>query len=267
MNHQLPLLLAFDLDGTLLAERSDFVPEHTAAALQQLRQLGVKLAVITGRDMVPQMVIEVMQPHAIATNNGGRIHVAGQLELESKFSPEDLEAILAHELEDAHITLFTTDGLYATIPQDTQPSPWLQKRGYKPLEQAPKQGISKVSYHHAQVVTVADSLRRSHPHLVATGGQDPYPYYLSVTPEGAHKGAALLFIADALGIPHDRTIAFGDSDNDEIMLKMASYAVQVGQLPLLVPHANQQLKDHEETGHFLEALLSDLNEQVRQNHF
>ena len=49
----LPLLLAFDLDGTLIPEGGLTVPVSTRAALARLRKLGVQVAVITGRDAAP----------------------------------------------------------------------------------------------------------------------------------------------------------------------------------------------------------------------
>ncbi|MDV6374102.1 HAD-IIB family hydrolase, partial [Deinococcus sp. ZS9-10] len=67
--------MAFDLDGTLITEQGREVDAATAKALARLRAVGVKLAIITGRDMAPDAVLEVMQPDAVATNNGGRIVV------------------------------------------------------------------------------------------------------------------------------------------------------------------------------------------------
>lgn len=254
----LPLLMAFDLDGTLIAERTNELPDGTAPALARLRAAGVKLAIITGRDQAPAAVVQAMRPHAIASNNGGRIEIDGELRSETTFTDADLEATLGHELDGARVVLFTADALYVDIPPGYAPEPWMAARGYRPLAQAPRTGIQKVGYFHPQVAGFAQRLRDSHPHLVLTGAQEPYPHFLTVTPVGAHKGAALLLIADALNIPQERTVAFGDSDNDEAMLEIAGFAVQVGTLPLLQRHAHAHVPSHAALGSFLGAWADTL---------
>ncbi len=247
----LPLLMAFDLDGTLIPDQGRRLADDVQAALKRLRTLGVRLAIITGRDTPPRDVAEAMQPHAVATNNGGRILVGDELRAEAQFSAADLEAVLAHELADARVVLFSAGTLYVDLPAGQQPEPWMLTRRCLPLNGAPTEGILKVGFYHPQVAGLAGRLRDSHPHLVLTGAQDPYPSFLTVTPAGAHKGAALALIADALDIPHDRTVAFGDSDNDEAMLEIAGHAVQVGQLPLLERHAHTRLERQGDLGAFL----------------
>lgn len=257
----LPLLMAFDLDGTLITEQGRAVDAATAAALVRLRGLGVKLAIITGRDVAPDAVIEAMQPDAVATNNGGRIVVGGELHTEARFTPADLEAVLAHELSGARVVLFTAQRLYVDLPDGTQPEPWMVARKYGPLSDAPTDNILKVGFYHPQVAGFAGRLRQSHPHLVITGAQDPYLSFLTVTPQGAHKGAALTLIADALKMPHNRAVAFGDSDNDEVMLEVAGYAVQVGSLPLLTRHAHTRLDDQTDLGAYLGAWADRLGQE------
>ncbi|GHG15360.1 HAD hydrolase family protein [Deinococcus indicus] len=248
-----PLLMAFDLDGTLIPDAGREVQPDAAQALERLRALGVKLAIITGRDTPPSQVLRVMEPDAVATNNGGRILIGEDLHTEARFSDADLEAALAHELDGARVVLFTADGLYVDLPPGVEPEPWMVLRQFRPLADAPREGILKVGYYHPQVAALAGRLRTTHPHLVLTGAQDPYPHFLTVTPQGAHKGAALTLIADALNVPHTQTVAFGDSDNDEAMLEIAGYAVQVGSLPLLTPHANTRVPQQADLGAFLHA--------------
>ncbi|MFC4639705.1 HAD-IIB family hydrolase [Deinococcus hohokamensis] len=255
-NH--PLLFAFDLDGTLIPDAGRTVPDETRQALARLRTLGVKLAIITGRDMPPGAVLEAVKPDALVTNNGGRIELEGELHTEAQFAPDDLEAVLAHELSGAQVVVFTAGGLYVDVPEGKAPEAWMVARSYQPLSQAPRQGVLKIGFYHPEVAGLASRLRSSHPHLVLTGGQAPYPHFLTVTPEGAHKGAALVLVAGALGVPLAHTVVFGDSDNDEAMLEVAGYAVQVGTLPLLAPHAHVQLPHHEALGAYLHAVADGL---------
>ncbi len=97
---------------------------------------------------------------------------------------------------------------------------------------------------------------------MVTGAQPPYPEFLTVTPAGAHKGAALTLLAGKLGIPLERTVVFGDSDNDLAMFEVADYAVQSGNLPLLAEHADEQISGPEGLAAWLEGLAQQLEEQA-----
>lgn len=50
------------------------------------------------------------------------------------------------------------------------------------------------------------------------------PDNIEVTAVGVNKGQALLALADHLGIPHEATLAVGDSENDRAMLEQAGVA-------------------------------------------
>ncbi|WP_425147946.1 HAD-IIB family hydrolase [Deinococcus sp.] len=252
------LLLAFDLDGTLLPDGGQRVPPATRAALRRLHALNIPVAIITGRDMPPDDVLDAAQPTAVATNNGGRILLGGTLHRETRFDPADLKAVLAHELDDARVMAFTADKVYVDIPPNTPVPQWLAYRPHAPLSEAPAQGVLKVGFYHPDIRGWRDALAESHPHLVMTGAQPPYTDFLTITPAGADKGAALLAIAQGLGIELADTMVFGDSDNDLAMLELAGVAVQVGHLPLLRPYAHEVLDGPETLGAYLEALAERL---------
>ena len=50
------------------------------------------------------------------------------------------------------------------------------------------------------------------------------PENVEITAAGVDKGSALLALADRLGIPHEQTLAVGDSENDRAMLEKAGIA-------------------------------------------
>ncbi|MGY2892658.1 HAD hydrolase family protein [Deinococcus sp. UYEF24] len=255
-----PRLLAFDLDGTLIPEGGLLVPQATRTALERLRGLGVQVAVITGRDQAPPDVLDAARPAAVATNNGGTISVGGQLHSEAHFGPDDLRAVLAHSLQDARVIAFTAGRIYVDAPPGTPTPEWLSQRPHAPLSAIPAgEKILKVGFYHPGIRGWRDALSTSHPHLVMTGAQEPYTDFLTVTPSGAHKGAALIAIAGALGIDMAHTVAFGDSDNDLAMLEVAGHAVQLGRLPLLRPHADDTLSGPEALGAYLDALAEALS--------
>jgi HMP-PP phosphatase len=257
------LLLAFDLDGTLIPDGGLTVPEGTRAALARLRGLGVRVAVITGRDQPPSDVLDAAQPVAVATNNGGTIEVNGEPHWEAHFDPDDLRAVLAHKLQGARVIAFTARRIYVDAPAGTPVPEWLAQRDHAPLSELHGESqILKVGFYHPGIRGWRDALAQSHPHLVTTGAQEPYTDFLTVTPSGADKGAALVAIAGALGIPLQHTFAFGDSDNDVAMLEVAGHAVQLGTLPLLHQHADESLSGPEALGAYLHTLAQVLETQT-----
>ncbi|MBA3364795.1 MAG: Cof-type HAD-IIB family hydrolase [Actinobacteria bacterium] len=53
------------------------------------------------------------------------------------------------------------------------------------------------------------------------------PHFLEFASPAVTKGAALEFVAEHLGFPLERTVAFGDGENDIELLEAAGYAVAV----------------------------------------
>ena len=51
------------------------------------------------------------------------------------------------------------------------------------------------------------------------------PYFLEILPPNCGKGEAVTWLAGELGIPIEKTMGFGDSMNDESLMKMAGYGV------------------------------------------
>lgn len=53
------------------------------------------------------------------------------------------------------------------------------------------------------------------------------PYLIEVMTKGCGKGQSLLKLAERLGIDKEKTMAFGDSMNDESMIKLVEYGVSM----------------------------------------
>jgi Cof subfamily protein (haloacid dehalogenase superfamily) len=58
-----------------------------------------------------------------------------------------------------------------------------------------------------------------------------HPEYLEFTAPGVHKGAALRWLAQRLGIPLEATMAVGDQHNDREMIAAAGMGVAMGGAP------------------------------------
>lgn len=81
------------------------------------------------------------------------------------------------------------------------------------------------------------------------------PYFLEIMPAHSGKGEALLELATRLGIPQERTMAFGDSMNDESTIRLAHHGVAMrNALPYIQEAARYVTADdnnHDGVGKFL----------------
>lgn len=51
------------------------------------------------------------------------------------------------------------------------------------------------------------------------------PYFLEILPPNCGKGEAVTWLANHIGVPVEKTMGFGDSMNDESMIRMCGYGV------------------------------------------
>ena len=54
------------------------------------------------------------------------------------------------------------------------------------------------------------------------------PFFLELAHPAVSKGSGLQFVADRLGFTRERTVAFGDGENDIELVEWAGFAVAVG---------------------------------------
>jgi len=233
---------AFDLDGTVLRRDMKITP-RTRAALEALRERGMRLVVATGRRF------EGAREHAgrlgfadgdplicyggsmVRRMNGGETLL--HLKLQRSLSVDVLEWAAERDL---HARVFV-DGRIITSPDTTaslghlrrseelgvsvvdSPADWLCDGGEEPTKlvlvdhpEAIERWLEEARAVFAERLFVTRSL----PHYVEVGGL-----------EGT-KSTALRFLLDHWGVDPARTIAFGDADNDIDMLRFAGHGVAVG---------------------------------------
>jgi Cof subfamily protein (haloacid dehalogenase superfamily) len=232
---------AFDLDGTVLW-RDLRITARTAAALDELRERGVRLVVATGRRF------EGAREHAERLGFADRdplICYGGSMvrrmngetllhrRLQRELSAEVLEWAADRDL---HARIFV-DGRIIASPDTPavlrhlrrfgepgvsvvdSPADWLRGGGEEPTKLVLVDHPEEVE-RWLEEARAAFSGRlfvtRSLPHYVEVGGL-----------EGT-KSKALKFLCDSWGIDPARTIAFGDADNDVDMLRFVGHGVAVG---------------------------------------
>jgi Cof subfamily protein (haloacid dehalogenase superfamily) len=241
-NGRLPYDLgAFDLDGTVL-RRDLVITPATIAALDALRERGVKLVVATGRRF------EGAYEHAerlgfgdedpVICYGGSMVRRMNGETLLHRTLPRDLgvEVLEWAAERGLHARVFV-DGKIVVSPETSaaiehlrrteepnievveSPAGWLEDSGEEPTKLV-------IVDHPDDVPKWLESARdafagrlfvtRSLPHYVEIGGL-----------EGT-KSKALRFLCDRWGIDPARILAFGDADNDIDMLRFAGLGVAVG---------------------------------------
>jgi Cof subfamily protein (haloacid dehalogenase superfamily) len=232
---------AFDLDGTIL-RRDLRITGRTLAAMQGLRDRGVRLVVATGRRF------EGAREHAgrlgfadedpVICYGGSMVRRMNGETLLHRTLPRDLgvEVLQWAAERDLHTRVFV-DGRVITSPSTPaalkhlrnyeepglsvveDPADWLRSGGEEPTKLVLVDQPDDVegwlreaqnAFHGRLFVT------RSLPHYVEVGGL-----------EGT-KSKALRFLCQHWGIDPGRAIAFGDADNDVDMLRFVGHGVAVG---------------------------------------
>ncbi|MBO7582941.1 MAG: HAD family phosphatase [Treponema sp.] len=81
------------------------------------------------------------------------------------------------------------------------------------------------------------------------------PYFLEILPPDCGKGEAVSWLANELSIPQENTMGFGDSMNDESLIKMCGYGVAMcnglAAIKNIAAFVTDFDNNHDGPGHFL----------------
>jgi Cof subfamily protein (haloacid dehalogenase superfamily) len=271
----LPFALgAFDLDGTVL-RRDLRITARTVAALDRLRESGMRLVVATGRrfegarEHAERLGFASLDP--LICYGGSMIRQMNGETLLHHTLQRDLgvEVLEWAAGRDLHARVFV-DGRIITSPETSaamkhlrrsdwpgvlvvdSPADWLLDGGEEPTK------LVLVDYpddveHWLEEARAAFAgklfVTRSLPHYVEVGGI-----------EGT-KSIALKFLCELWGIDPARAIAFGDADNDVDMLRFVGHGVAVGGMTDEVRKAADAVAppvDEDGVASYLEKLLGGI---------
>lgn len=247
------MLLAFDLDKTIVTERYE-LREDVTAAIAAARQAGHQVTVLTGRTHASALpFLQRLGVHGLySVNHGAQVYGAdGALVRQVTIPEPHVRALLARygKRLDLETSCVIGNTLYARHPEDPRWA-WahtVDQQQLLPLDRYPGGAADKVVFsvpNDGEVLHGEISTR--FPELVLYLWED---HFLEVTGAQAHKGAALALIATMLGIPQRDTVAFGDGVNDVSMLSWAGYAVAVGAAhPEALAAADERVASPEQGG-------------------
>ena len=244
-----PQIIATDLDGTSLYD-GIHMTERLFNLFTRAQKQGVQIVIVTGRSVVYLREMELPNFHYAICNNGVVVMDMWEQKAVVKdlFTPE--EALTAWEIikpYGAYMELAVENDIVIdrhslAIHQSLDP----------PLLPHMRKYIGEGKMH---VVDDMDAFLRAHVNEVEkfTIPRNPRPITEGIRrdldatglfrtlaaeavdvmciPKRAHKGAALLGLADFLGVPHEAVYAFGDGGNDLEMLRAAGCGVAMGNAP------------------------------------
>ncbi|MBO6258694.1 MAG: HAD family phosphatase [Succinivibrio sp.] len=251
-------LLALDLDGTLLTSEKKISP-RTLRVLKQAIDKGFAIVLTTGRHPRSALLYsEQLSPiteksYAVCFNGSAVISLqkfkekpadAGFSCLSANLAGGDMIADLASYVHSMGCKVHGYSRERGLVIEDMNPQ---SKRevchsgcGYQQIDFSSctsAEGFFKlIAVGQSQKI---DALRTSLPQrfLDYFSVLRTDPDFLEFIPERSTKGTALASLCDLIGIGLDRTVAFGDAENDLEMIKLAGLGVAMGNAQ------QQQLKD------------------------
>jgi hypothetical protein len=221
-----PVLLACDLDGTLLDHEAAPVP-GAGEALAELIAAGALFVVCTGRPLqTARRATSALgvEPVVYACYHGALVaEASGRILRHLPLPPAEARDIAAEAL---------AAGVAVTVWEVDEP------RELDPGSEGdgPGDDVSRLVLHGAPA-TVARLLSELRAEWAARLRVEPIrPGFLGVFAPAVDKGDALRFVAGRLGVPLERTVACGDGTADETLLAAASVRVAVGEPPHVLGH-------------------------------
>ncbi|GMO26093.1 MAG: Cof-type HAD-IIB family hydrolase [Termitinemataceae bacterium] len=229
-------LIALDLDDTLL--RTDLsISWHTRRIIKKTQKAGITVVIASGRVLhallkyVHQLGMHKHNSFVIC-GNGTTIHDTKTNEIIEQITMQPKMAQAAYDLANAEgfaVQLYRGDLLYVSRDNEYADT----DHNLTGLRQIiPENFREMVGNNCDKLVIPGDPvLLRPLETLMRNVLSDEAtlftskPYYLEVLPPQIDKGVALSKIAAKLGIERENVMAFGDSMNDEAMIKWAGFGV------------------------------------------
>ncbi|MDR2504908.1 MAG: Cof-type HAD-IIB family hydrolase [Oscillospiraceae bacterium] len=245
-------MLVTDLDGTLISEE-DSISEENLRALHQCREMGIIVALCSGRD--PKNVSDIalaagLEDVSIIALNGA---VSLDIPLGDVLEDHRMSGIAAQSCLDILLPHSGDLLLYAgderlgvslvTKPRPPRtsaagtPSISLDTAAYlsekeidfrRACYSMAKCGLNKIVY---TEMDHPERLRAIRASLAMVSGVEVTSSWftnIEIMPTGVNKGVAVRSLAQRLGVRMDQVIAFGDNDNDAFMLSQVGYGIAMG---------------------------------------
>lgn len=238
----LPLLIALDVDGTILHHDGHLTDRvaRTIRALDELSQVTVVIA--TGRSVIAtlpvmeQLGLMTEGRYAVCSNGAVTIVVdpaaEGGYRLEDvvTFDPAPAVSLIRQEMPEVLIAVEEVGVGFKVVTPFPEGELWGEEI-VVPLEELVGHPATRVTFRDPTSTSeaFAEMVDRIGLHGVAYAVG--YSAWLDLAPEGVSKASALEQVRRRLGVEPYRTVAAGDQRNDLEMLTWAARGYAMGQAP------------------------------------
>ena len=237
---QRPLLLALDLDGTVVESRRPVRPA-VVDAVRRAKAAGIPTTIVTGRMYVGAKpfarTLEV--DGSIICYQGAVIADAATGRFEREVGVRNAVAVRIYEAAKAagyHVQFYKDDRFY--VEHDNEYAQIYARTSNTAPVVVPSlpDAFAGRDSTKVNIVTDVDEVPAALALMQATCGKDAYvtrsnPEFVEMLDPLVNKGLALKIVCDRIGIGLDRVLAVGDSYNDLPFLAAAGFSVAMGSAP------------------------------------
>lgn len=245
-----PKIIAVDLDGTVFGSDHRTIPLYTMEILKQYVANGSMVVPVTGRSQAIVPVDSFPSPRYLITSNGGYISDLSTGEvLRTAYIPADYVKtawkIVRDRVNRFHVAMeLFVDGqivvekkVYEQFEIFEDKLPRFHRayisggraeyaESFDTYLDNPELRVVKINFPGKSIrecPEIREELAQTGLFEVTSDGLN-----LELTRKGCHKGEALLWLAEHLGVDIQNVVAFGNGSNDVSMLVRAGYGVAMG---------------------------------------
>jgi Cof subfamily protein (haloacid dehalogenase superfamily) len=220
----------FDIDGTLVSFKTHSIPPATKAAINLLRNQGIKVIISTGRALSDINNLEDLDFDGFITANGAYcVDSKGEVIAEHHISKESFERFALFMNKRQFSCSFMTDkGNFVNFVDDLALS--LSKMVEVPLPPVkPLTEILKHTVYQIDAFIDAELEAELLAHVLTDCiGCRWHPVFTDLNSKNCSKAIGMDCFLAYFGLSNEHTMAFGDGGNDISMLRHAAIGVAMG---------------------------------------
>lgn len=229
------MVIFFDVDGTIVDEETQLIPESTVRAVEKLKDRGHIAVVNTGRPLShidPR--VRAMAFSGWVCGCGMEVSLNGQWLYRNAPDPELCRYVLRSVRECGMQVLFETedgailtDGEHSVHPTAILEVTRMRSKGFEIIEidDLPQPKFMKLVTYDWPGCKREEFIRRMEPYFTCI---DRGSTMIELVRKGCSKAAGMEALLHHLGVPKEQTVAIGDSTNDLPMFGVAGHTVCLG---------------------------------------
>ena len=221
-----------DIDGTLIHAGNRRPTDELLRIVKEAQAMGHRFFINTARSYgnVDPKQFPIEHFDGLCSGCGTCITYEGRMIYKSVLTPEKAFAVAEMLLTANPKLKFVLEGVEALYPSFANP--------WKPVAVYPFDSLEELKEKYPtpeiqKFATYGGDLIDPETAKPLMDDFDVYfhPHYTEIVPKGYGKGKAAEIVEELLGVPHESTVAIGDSHNDVPMFKSCAIAIAMGNSP------------------------------------